>query len=283
MFGKTWRFRTLRKYIIYFGTLFNNVYITREDGSGETIQTIKIPLNYGPKEKFLARLDGNPDLDRPIAISLPRMSFEMITLQYAPSRKQQTLNKVAYMDPEDGFRYQYAPVPYDIQFQLSIMVKNAEDGTRIIEQILPYFTPEWTSTLNILPEMDYKLDVPVILNDVSMEDTYEGSFETRRAIIWTLDFTMKGQLFSPINKPNAGASGNQFNAGLITQAETNLYAVSNTQTANTSSASPETVTVTPGLDANGDPTSNASISIGRGNINPDDNYGYIIDFEGYEW
>ena len=121
--------------------------------------------------------------------------------------------------------------------------------------------------------MDYKLDVPVILNNVSMEDTYEGNFETRRAIIWTLDFTMKGQLFSPTIQPNAGASGNQFNAGLITQAITNVIAQASNEDATT------TITVTPGLDANGNPTSNASISIGRDNIKPTDDYGYIIDFE----
>ena len=273
MFGRTWKHRTLRKYIIYFGTLFDNVYITRENNTGETVSTMKVPLNYGPKEKYLARLEGNPDLQRPIAITLPRMSFEMTGIMYAPERKIVTTNKIVYIDPVEGVKYQYAPVPYDILFSLSIMVKNAEDGTRIVEQILPYFTPQWTSTLNILPEMDYKLDVPVILNNVSMEDTYEGNFETRRAIIWTLDFTMKGQLFSPTIQPNAGASGNQFNAGLITQAITNVIAQASNEDATT------TITVTPGLDANGNPTSNASISIGRDNIKPTDDYGYIIDFE----
>ena len=273
MFGRTWKHRTLRKYIIYFGTLFDNVYITRENNTGETVSTMKVPLNYGPKEKYLARLEGNPDLQRPIAITLPRMSFEMTGIMYAPERKIVTTNKIVYIDPVEGVKYQYAPVPYDILFSLSIMVKNAEDGTRIVEQILPYFTPQWTSTLNILPEMDYKLDVPVILNNVSMEDTYEGNFETRRAIIWTLDFTMKGQLFSPTIQPNAGASGNQFNAGLITQAITNVIAQASNEDATTA------ITVTPGLDANGNPTSNASISIGRDNIKPTDDYGYIIDFE----
>lgn len=273
MFGRTWRHRTLRKYIIYFGTLFDSVYITREDNTGETVSTMKVPLNYGPKEKYLARLEGNPDLNRPIAMTLPRMSFEMTGVMYAPERKVGTTNKIVYIDPTEGVKYQYAPVPYDILFTLSIMVKNAEDGTRIVEQILPYFTPQWTSTLNILPEMDYKLDVPIILNNVTMEDTYEGNFETRRAIIWTLDFTMKGQLFSPTVQPNAGASGNQFNAGLITQAETNIFAQANNEDVTTS------ITVTPGLTANGEPTSNASISIGRDNIKPTDDYGYIIDFE----
>ena len=279
MFGRTWRHRTLRKYIIYFGTLFDNVYLTRENSEGETVTTMKVPLNYGPKEKYLARLEGNPDLQRPLAMTLPRMSFEMTGIMYAPERKILSTNKVVYIDPTEGVKYQYAPVPYDILFSLSIMVKNAEDGTRIVEQVLPYFTPQWTSTLNILPEMDYKLDVPIILNNVSMEDTYEGNFETRRAIIWTLDFTMKGQLFSPIIQPNAGTNGgggdgsNIYNAGLITQAETNIIAQANNEDLST------TVTVTPGLTANGDPTSNAALSVGRDRIRPTDDYGYIIDFE----
>ena len=279
MFGRTWRHRTLRKYIIYFGTLFDNVYITREDNTGETVSTMKVPLNYGPKEKYLARLEGNPDLQRPFAMTLPRMSFEMTGIMYAPERKIPTTNKIVYIDPEEGVKYQYAPVPYDILFSLSIMVKNAEDGTRIVEQILPYFTPQWTSTLNILPLMDYKLDVPVVLNNVSMEDTYEGNFETRRAIIWTLDFTMKGQLFSPTILPNAGTNSdgsNIYNAGLITQAETNIIAQANNEDLTTA------VTVTPGLTVDGEPTSNASLSIGRDRIRPTDDYGYIIDFESDE-
>lgn len=277
MFGRTWKHRTLRKYVIYFGTLFDNLYITREDNSGETVQTMKVPLNYGPKEKYLARLEGNPDLSNQVALTLPRMAFELANINYAPERKTATLNKIVYIDPVNGVKYQYAPVPYDMEFNLYIMVKNAEDGTMIIEQILPYFTPEWTSTLNILPDMNYKLDVPVILTNVTQEDTYEGNFETRRAIIWTLNFTMKGLLFGPTIKPNVSVGGgnNPLNAGLITQADVDVYAV---MTAANSIVS-ESVTVTPGLDANGNPTSNAALSIDRSQIIPTDNYGYIIDFE----
>ena len=279
MFGKTWHHGTLRKYVIYFGTLFNNLYINRKNSGGETVQTLKIPLNYGPKEKFLARLEGNPDLQNAVAISLPRMAFEMTGIRYAPERKLTTIHK-EYKILTNGFSYQYRPVPYDMTFQLSIMVKNAEDGTKIVEQILPYFTPEWTNTLNIMPDLDFKLDVPVILNSVNVEDSYEGSFMERRAIIWTLEFTMKGVLFGPTITQKSG----QGTGGLITQVEANFYAV-NIATAFKDAAATGvgadydlTVKVTPGLDANGDPTTNSAITIDRNLIQPTDDYGFIIDF-----
>lgn len=279
MFGKTWHHGTLRKYVIYFGTLFNNLYINRKNATNETVQTIKIPLNYGPKEKFLARLEGNPDLQNAVAISLPRMAFEMTGIRYAPERKLTTIHK-EYKITTNGFSYQYRPVPYDMTFQLSIMVKNAEDGTKIVEQILPYFTPEWTNTLNIMPDLDFKLDVPVILNSVNVEDSYEGSFMERRAIIWTLEFTMKGMLFGPtITYKNGQGAG-----GLITQVEANFYSVDREVSFSAAASTGEgadydlTVRVKPGLDANGNPTTNAAISIDRNLIQPDDNYGFIIDF-----
>jgi len=270
MFGRTWHHNTLRKYVIYFGTLFNNLYINRTNTSGETIQTMKVPLNYGPKEKFLARLEGNPDLQHEIAISLPRMSFQMTGITYASDRKLATVNKIIKVNA-DGLYYQYMPVPYDIEFTLNIMVKNAEDGTKIIEQILPYFTPEWTNTLNIIPELSYKLDVPVVLQNVNMDDTYEGSFEERRAITYTLGFTMKGMLFGPTIDSRDTA--------WITQAETNLFSARDINNIQEQDAEPAaTVIVTPGLDSNGNPTANASISIPKENILPTDNYGFIVDF-----
>jgi len=279
MFGKTWHHGTLRKYVIYFGTLFNNLYINRKNSSGENIQTLKVPLNYGPKEKFLARLEGNPDLQNPIAMTLPRMAFEMTGIRYAPERKLTTINK-DFKFLTNGVAYQYRPVPYDMTFQLSIMVKNAEDGTKIVEQILPYFTPEWTNTLNIMPDIDFKLDVPVILNSVSTEDSYEGDFMQRRAIIWTLEFTMKGALFGPTITQKSGMG----EGGLITQVEANFNAVDRELTFNyainndTGIEYDLTVKVTPGLDANGDPTTNSAVAIDRSLVQPTDDYAFIIDF-----
>lgn len=273
MFGQVWNHGSIRKYVIFFGTLFNEVYITREDSNGDTLQSMKVPLNYGPKEKFLARLEGNPDLNRPIALSLPRMSFEIVNFSYDPTRKLTTLGRIRGNDPTsaDKMRYQYNPVPYDIQFNLYIMVKNAEDGTRIVEQILPFFAPEFTATLNVNPELNIKYDVPISLDSVSQEDTYEGSFETRRAIIWTLSFTMRAYIFGPTRT-----------ASVIKQSEINMKLIPEAITSNeVTSAIPSAVeiTVIPGLTANGQPTSNATLSIDKVLIKSTDDYGFITDFQ----
>jgi hypothetical protein len=206
MFGNTFGHGTLRKYIIYFGTLFNNIWIKRYDSNDTLIQNMKVPLNYGPREKFLARLDGNPDLQRPIAIQLPRMTFEVTNITYDSSRKLPLTNKITAPNPSDptGVLYQYMPVPYNLDITLSIMVKNAEDGTYIVEQILPYFNPMWSATLNLVPELGIKHDIPITLDNIVSEDTYEGDFLTRRAIIWTLNFTLKGYFFGPTISANTG-------------------------------------------------------------------------------
>ena len=199
MFGQVWNHGSIRKYVIFFGTLFADMYIQREDKTGTPIETMKVPLNYGPRDKFLARLEGNPTLTKPIAITLPRMAFEITNYQYDSSRKLTTIGKTSMQNPNkpNSKNYQYNPVPWDIEFSLYIMVKNAEDGTRIVEQILPFFAPDFTATLNINPDMGVKYDVPLVLNSMQCEDTYEGNFEQRRAIIWTLTFTMKAWFFGP--------------------------------------------------------------------------------------
>ena len=204
MFGLTFGHGTLRKYIIYFGTLFNNIWVKRYDSDGNLIQNMKVPLNYGPHEKFLARLEGNPDLQRPIAMQLPRMAFEITGITYDSNRKLPMTNKITAPDPSDptGVVYQYMPVPYNIDMTLKIMVKNAEDGTYIIEQILPYFNPMWSATLNLVPQMGIKHDIPITLDNIVCEDTYEGDFMSRRAIIWTLNFTLKGYFFGPTISAN---------------------------------------------------------------------------------
>lgn len=273
MFGQTWSHDTIRKYVILFGTLFDSIYINRKNNSGETVQTLKIPLNYGPKEKFLARLNSDSTLNQSTAITLPRMAFDMTTMNYAAERKPNTINRLtkAYAADNNKVSYQYAPVPYDFTFSLYIMVKNADDGTQIIEQILPYFTPEWTATVNLVPTIDGKYDIPIILNDVSMEDTYEGNFETRRAIIYTLTFTMKGWLFGPTKTSDIIK---EINVDIRIPNSRTLPIVANTAVGNS-----VVITVTPGLTANGDPTSNASLSVASDEIAVSDNYGFIVDFE----
>lgn len=238
MFGKVFYHDTIRKYVILFGTLFNNVYIVKGNGT-DTTQTIRVPIAYGPKQKFLTRLTQDPNLDRPTAIQLPRMGFEMTNISYAGERKLPTINRITVQDPDNTNKlaYQYMPVPYDIEFSLYVMVKQAQDGTRILEQILPYFTPDWTATLNLDPSMQHKYDIPVILNDVSVEDTYEGNFTERRALIWTLKFTLKGYIFGPTRKQ-----------GPIKTSIINLYTIGSGQDMNTVAGNSqlyETVTTYP--------------------------------------
>lgn len=269
MFGRTWSHDTLRKYIIVFGTLFNDIYINRTNSSGEVIQTLKIPLTYGPKDKVLARLEQNPTLDNQVGIVLPRISFEMTSMEYDPTRKLNTLNKLTKQSTtggtDDEVKYQYQPVPYDMQFEMNILVKNSEDGTRIVEQIVPYFTPDFTVSVNLVPEVDAARDIPVILNSITHEDSYEGSFEQRRAVIWTLTFTLKGWLYGPTKKSK-----------LIKYAETTFRLPEDVATGNTTNTV-DTIVISsrPGLTANGQPTSNVAESIDYDDIISTDDYGFI--------
>lgn len=224
----------------------------RYDLNDNLIQTSKVPLNYGPREKFLARLEGNPDLNRPIAIQLPRMSFEMTGMYYDPSRKMPNMNKIT-VDDGTGKKYQYAPVPYNIDFTLWIMVKNVMDGTYIVEQILPYFNPMWQATLNLNPDLNAKYDVPITLDNITHEDAYEGSFQERRAIIWTLNFTMKGWFFGPTFSANTGIVKN-IDANI--NVPPNGISTANATANNTSPAF--TINVTPGQDANGNAINTSS-------------------------
>jgi hypothetical protein len=259
MFGSSFYHGTLRKYVIVFGNMFNGIYVQRLDQSETVIQTLKVPIAYGPKEKFLVRLSQDPDLDQDVAISLPRIGFEMTGINYASNRKLPSTQKNVKISSTDNtsFSTQYIPVPYDIQFRMSIFVKNADDGTQILEQVLPYFQPEWTNNIKLLPSMDLTYDVPCILNDVSVQDTYEGDFSTRRSLIWDLNFTMKGYIFGPTST-----------SGIIRRVQVDFYddlppAVGS-----------ERLIVEPGLTAAGAPTSNSALSIPANEINADDDYGF---------
>lgn len=269
MFGRTWNHDSLRKYIIVFGTVFNDIYINRLSATNEVLQTLKVPLTYGPKDKVLARLDQNPQMLNQVGIVLPRISFEMTALEYDPTRKLNTLNKLtkqsATAGTDDEVKYQYQPVPYDMQFEMNILVKNAEDGTRIVEQIVPYFTPDFTVSVNVVPEVDSARDIPIILNSITSQDEYEGSFEQRRALTWTLSFTMKGWLYGPTKKSK-----------LIKLAETTFRLPEDVLTGNTTNTSNTIIVASrPGLTANGQPTSNAAASVPYDEIISTDDYGFI--------
>lgn len=272
MFGQPFGHGIIRKMVVLFGTIFNNIHVQRFDANKNLVQTQKVPINYGPREKFLARLEGNPDLDRDVAIQLPRMAFEITNIYYDASRKVQQLTKIKGCPTSPGNApYTYAPVPYNIDFNLYIMTKNIEDGTYIVEQILPFFAPEWRITALLNEELDLKYDIPIGLNQVNQEDTYAGDFITRRAIIWTLNFTMKTWMFGPTiagGKP-------------IHQIEVNL---SNDSSFN-SNTSLEHILVTPGQDANNNPVSwygspDAAIRpdvIPANNVIQSLEYGFMVD------
>ena len=186
---------------IGFGQIFNNIQIKRKDSNGNITQSIAVPLAYAPKEKFLARLDAQPSLDnREFAITLPRMSFEISGIQYDASRKLTRVQKYKTVKTgADGkiLNFNYTPVPYNISYNLYSFTASAEAGLQIIEQILPFFQPDFTVTVNAIPELNIKRDIPIVLNTVTYEDTYEGDFSRRRAVIYTLGFTAKTYLFGP--------------------------------------------------------------------------------------
>jgi hypothetical protein len=268
MFSTTpFYFSTIRKYIILFGTLFNNIYISRIDSNGDTTFIERVPITYGPRDKMIARVVQDPSIDRQTAVyPLPMIAFEMTGFSYDGSRKLQTINKVAVVDPDsaDKNKYQYVPVPYNIGFRLSILVKNAEDGNKIVEQILPYFTPDWTTTAHLIPEMNVTMDIPVVLNSVNIDDVYEGDFKERRTMVWDLDFTLKGYLYGPTKK-----------AKIIKFANTEFFIAKDFNSANSLNPVAAYIQVQPGLTANGEPTSNSSLSIPVADIVATDDFGYV--------
>ena len=220
---------------------------------------------------MLARVIQDPGIDRPTATTpLPLISFEMGKMSYDGSRKLHTIGKIAVKDATDAnkFKRQYNPVPYNIDFKVYVYANNAEDGTKIIEQILPYFTPEWTTTVSLIPEVEVVMDIPVILNNIGYSDSYDGDYKERRAIIWELDFTLKGYIYGPVKK-----------AGIIKFANTTFYIPQvadgqlNLAVGNTAPA--ERVTVQPGLTANGQPTTDINQTIPYSQIEVSDDFGFI--------
>ena len=258
---------TIRKYVIAYGNLFNNIYVQRLDVNGNRIQTIAVPLAYGPREKWLARMAQDPNLDQEVQITLPRMGFEIQSLAYAPQRKLSSTLKNVKLKTSDYDRVdtQYTPVPYDINIMLSIFVRNADDGAQIVEQIVPYFRPEFTTNVILIPEMGITVDTPVVLQDISIEDTYEGNFDTRRALIYNMNFQVKAYIYGPVS-----------NSGLIKRAITNLY-----QDTAADAPTLERITVTPSQYANGaplfSPSANPNSSVNISNISAESDYGFTVD------
>ena len=200
MLGTTFAHGVIRSYVVSFGTLFNNIQILRANSNLDTVQTLNVPLSYAPKERWVARLNQDPGITRDVGITLPRMSYELVSTIYDPDRKMNTMLRPSLPSTTSAntVSYAYSPVPYDFAFSLYIYARNNRDASAIVEQILPFFTPEFTVTIKNMTSLGVNLDVPIVLNNINKEDVYEGDFETRRAIVWTLDFTLKGVLYGPV-------------------------------------------------------------------------------------
>jgi hypothetical protein len=192
---------TIRKAIVAFGNMFNNITIQRVDADGNVVQLQKVPLSYSPKQKFLTKIRQQPNVDvQNVQVLLPRMGFEMISLDYDPNRKISPIQQSRTINSSTAANAQYAPTPYNINVILYVYAKNQDDALQVIEQILPYFNPDYNLTIKAVPQLNIKNDLPIILNSIGFEDDYEGDLTTRRSIIWTLSFVMKLNFYGPVNK-----------------------------------------------------------------------------------
>lgn len=193
---------TIRKAIVAFGNMFNNIYVDRRNDEGVVEQTLKVPLSYAPRQKFLARIAAEPTIpEEKFQIILPRMGFEMLGLQYDPNRRISLVQQNrASNNTANTLNTQFAPTPYNINVNLYVYAKNQDDGLQIIEQIIPYFNPDYNLTLNAIPDLNIKNDLQIILDSITYQDDYEGDFRDRRSIIWTLQFVMKLNFYGPISK-----------------------------------------------------------------------------------
>jgi len=221
MLGTYFYHEIIRRTVISFGTLFNDIYIRHKDSTGDSISEMKVPLAYGPTQKFLARIEQQAELNKPIAMTLPRLSFEMTSIQYDATRKA---NVTQTFKASDGTNLKkvYLPVPYNIGFQLNLMTKLQDDALQVVEQILPYFQPAFTLSIDLVDSIGEKRDIPITLDNVSFTDDYEGDFSTRRIMIYTFNFTAKTYLFGPVADSTEG---------LIRKVQVDVYADTNRTTA----------------------------------------------------
>ena len=221
MLGTYFYHEITRKTVIAFGTLFNDIYVRHEDGAGNDISEMKVPVAYGPRQKFLARIQQQPELNKATQITLPRMSFEISSIQYDPTRKSGITQTFKVKEGEQ-MKKVFMPVPYNLGFELNILTKLQDDGLQILEQILPFFQPGFTLSVDLVKSIGEKRDIPMVLQSITQQDDYEGDFATRRALIYTLQFTAKTFMFGPIaDTPE----------GLIRKVQLDYYSDTDTRTA----------------------------------------------------
>lgn len=262
----------LRKYTVLFGTLFNEISIERKDDAG-VVQLIRVPLSHAPKDKILARVNADPNIDRQAATILPRMSYELTDVVYNSDNKLRTIRTrgASVSEEPSALRTILNPVPYDLKFTLWVFTKYVADGYKIVEQVLPFFTPNFSMTADLLPDMLPPTDLHVRLDSVTPNDVYDGAFTTRRACMWTLEFTMTGYLYGPIRSHP-----------IIKFANVNFYVPpTNTAAEGVGTVGPiDRVTAQPGMLANGSPTTNAELSVHYSEISEDDDWDYAVTIYG---
>lgn len=256
--GKYFYHQHIRKAIIAFGTLFNNIQIRRTNTSGEVTQSLFVPLSYAPKQKFIDRIREAPDLEpgrATFAVTLPRIGFEITNFNYDPSRKLTVRQNVRAIDDtgatNTGMRYSFVSTPYNMGIGMSVFAKNQEDGLQIIEQILPYFNPDFNVTINNVPELGVKNDLQIILDNVSYQDDWEGGFDKRLSVIWDLSFTVKLNMYGYVRDAN-----------YIKKVIQNIYAVRD---------------ITP--DTEGQVGTRITTEVDPSTALPTDAYDYIQDFD----
>lgn len=271
MLGTYFYHEIIRKTIIGFGTLFNNIELRHQDKNGADISVLKVPLAYGPMQKFLARIEqGRTDLERDIAITLPRMSFELTGISYDPTRKVGVTQTFKALDENKKIKQVYMPVPYNMDFQLNIFSKLNDDVLQIIEQILPFFQPSFNITVDLVNSIGEKKDIPIVLNNISFTDEYEGDFTTRRALIYTLTFTAKTYLFGPIAENSDG---------IIRKVQVDSYTSTDISTARRSVRLQVTPTATKDYDNDGQITESDDAILQSGQADGDDfGFGEITTF-----
>ena len=256
MLGQQFYHETMRKVIISFGTLFNNINLVRKNNAGTVIQTMKVPLAYGPKQKWLTRLDADANLDSKVAITLPRLGFEIQNLTYDPARKVVPIQRnkvVGTGDDANTVRSVFASAPWNLDIALYIFAKNQSDGLSCLEQIIPYFNPDFNITVNDLPEVGIKRDIKITLDNIQYEDEYEGEFANRLSLIWTLNFTMRLNFYSHVS-----------NVDVIKKAIADVY------------ADPEMTNDVNKLAAN---RGRLTVSVNPSTATPADTYSFLEEFD----
>lgn len=268
--GQHFYHQHVRKAIIAFGMIFNNINVVR-DKDDVAVQTLRVPLAYSTKQKFLSRiaLIDSAEARNETAITLPRMGFEITSLDYDPSRKISLVQRNKAVDgTSNSVRTSFTSTPYNLSIAMYVFAKNQEDGLQIVEQILPFFNPDFNVTVNDLPEMGIKRDIKITLDSISYDDQYEGDFAARQSIIWTLNFTMRLNFY-----------GNVSNINIIKETISNLYDKLDLSTVDEVAK----ISITPGLDSAGNPTQDPTLTVDKSDIEPTDNYAFIVDIlEGFD-